>query len=184
MLNALLDGTLPYIAELLDASLISIKKPGGGVRPIAIAEVWHRLAGLCAMKGCAAGMELHPLQVAVGVPGGSGCIGHALHAGMLADTECVTIQVDFRNAFNSLRRDAALASERACPSPSPLHPMDLLPAHAALCAWRSPGLRATPLTERGTPGRPVWHAGVLPRPTDPPGADPAAPSPDPGPRLC
>jgi hypothetical protein len=67
------------------------------------------------MKGCAAGMELHPLQVAIGVPGGSGCSGHALHAGMLADAECVTIQVDFRNAFNSLPRDAALAavSERA-----------------------------------------------------------------------
>jgi hypothetical protein len=40
-------------------------------------------------------VELHPLQVAVGVPGGSGCIGHALHAGMLADAECITIQVDF-----------------------------------------------------------------------------------------
>jgi hypothetical protein len=69
------------------------------------------------MKGCAAGMELHPLQAAVGagVPRGSGCIGHALHAGILADAECVTIQVDFRNAVKSLRRDAALAavSERA-----------------------------------------------------------------------
>jgi hypothetical protein len=88
---------------------------GGELRLIAIAEIWHRLAGLCAMKGCAAGMELHPLQVAVGVPGGSGGIGQALHAGMLADAECNTIQVDFRNAFNSLRRDAALAavSERA-----------------------------------------------------------------------
>jgi hypothetical protein len=34
---------------------------------------------------------------------------------MLADTECVTIQVDFCNAFNSLRHDAALAAvcERA-----------------------------------------------------------------------
>jgi hypothetical protein len=38
-----------------------------------------------------------------------------LHAGMVADAECVTFQVDFRNAFNSLRRDAALTavSERA-----------------------------------------------------------------------
>jgi hypothetical protein len=34
---------------------------------------------------------------------------------MLANAECVTIQVDLRNAFNSLRRGAALAavSERA-----------------------------------------------------------------------
>jgi hypothetical protein len=95
ILNVLLAGTLPSIAELLDASLISIQKPGGGVRPIAIAEVWHRLAGLCAMKGCAAGMELQPLPMVVGVPGGSGCIGHPLHACMLADAECLTIQVDF-----------------------------------------------------------------------------------------
>jgi hypothetical protein len=29
MLNVLLAGTLPYIAELLDASLIGIQKPGG-----------------------------------------------------------------------------------------------------------------------------------------------------------
>jgi hypothetical protein len=88
------------------------RNPGGG--PV-IAEVWHCLAGLCAMTGCAAGMGLYTPQVAVGMPGRSGCVGHALHLGMLANAGCVTIQDDLRNTFTTLRRDAVLAAvcERA-----------------------------------------------------------------------
>jgi hypothetical protein len=40
----------------------SRNRGGGGSAPLPIAEVWHLLAGLCVIKGCAAGMELlkHP----------------------------------------------------------------------------------------------------------------------------
>jgi hypothetical protein len=35
-------------------------------------------------------------------------VGHALPAGLSADPSCVTVQVDWRNAFNTLRRDRIL----------------------------------------------------------------------------
>lgn len=102
---------LILIPLLQDCSLIGLDKPGsgGGVRPIAIGETWIRLVGLCAMATCpGAGMSLAPLQLAVGVPGGSQIAGIAVRAGMTAEEDTVTVQVDMRNAFNSLSRQAML----------------------------------------------------------------------------
>jgi hypothetical protein len=98
------------VAALLDCKLLGFEKPGGnGIRPIAVAEVWHRLAGRCAMAACpGAGPALAPLQLGVGVKGGSQILGHSLRAGIAADPECVTVQVDFRNAFNTIHRGALL----------------------------------------------------------------------------
>ena len=57
-----------------------------------------------------AGRILAPLQLGVGVRGGSQLVGHALRAGMAADPDCVTVQLDYRNAFNTLARGAMLAA--------------------------------------------------------------------------
>lgn len=111
LINAIISGKLPHLPELLDSTLIALEKPGagGGVRPIAIGEVWLRLAGLCAMASCpGAGQALAPLQLGVGVRGGSQIIGHALSSGIAADPDCVTLQVDWSNAFNTLSRTAML----------------------------------------------------------------------------
>lgn len=110
VINAIVSGALPHVPALLDSKLIGIEKPGGcGLRPIAIGEAWMRLAGLCAMAACPdAGRTLAPLQLGVGVSGGSHIIGHAISAGIAADPECVTIQLDWRNAFNSISRGAML----------------------------------------------------------------------------
>ena len=48
--NLILSGELPREAFLLDGLLIGLKKPGGGVRPIAISERWYRFAGVCALR--------------------------------------------------------------------------------------------------------------------------------------
>jgi hypothetical protein len=98
------------------------KKPSGGVCPIAVGKVWHRLAGLCALAACPnTGRSLVPLQVAVGVPGGSQIVGHAIHYGMSAHPSCVTLQVDWQNAFNTLRRGNMLvAVEQRCPALLPM----------------------------------------------------------------
>ena len=109
--NAIIGGKLPHLPELLDSTLIGLEKPGsgGGIRPIAIGEVWLRLAGLCAMASCpGAGQALAPLQLGVGVRGGSQIIGHAISSGIAADPDCVTLQLDWRNAFNSISRSAML----------------------------------------------------------------------------
>jgi hypothetical protein len=110
LVNAIVGGKLPHLPALLDCTLHAFEKPGGnGIRPIAVGEVFVRLAGLCAMASCPfAGPSLAPLQLGVGVKGGSQIIGHALRTGIAADSECVTVQLDFRNAFNSVRRGPML----------------------------------------------------------------------------
>ncbi len=110
LINCIVGGALPHLPALLDSTLIGLEKPGGrGVRPIAIGEVWLRLAGLCAMASCpGAGQALAPLQLGVGIRGGAQCIGHALKAGIAADPDRVTLQMDWTNAFNSLQRKPML----------------------------------------------------------------------------
>jgi hypothetical protein len=122
LIQAVVRGDLPHPPRLLDARLLPIAKPAGGIRPIAIGEVWYRLAALCALAACPeAGSSLSPLQVGVGVGGGSQIVGHALRAGIAADPGCVTLQIDWRNAFNTLRRDKMLAAVATrCPALLPL----------------------------------------------------------------
>jgi hypothetical protein len=114
--NALLEGKLPDWQEFRASRLIALQKPNGGVRPIAIGEVWARLVAMCAMSACPhIGLGLAPLQVGVGVRGGAQCLGHAVRAGILAHPEDVTLQLDCKNAFNSLCRATMLraVAERA-----------------------------------------------------------------------
>jgi hypothetical protein len=121
--QALVRGDLPHLPRLLDARLLPLAKPHGrGVRPIAIGEVWYRLAALCALAACPnIGRSMAPLQLAVGISGGSQIVGHALRAGMAADPGCVTVQVDWRNAFNTVRRDRMLAAvAERCPALLPM----------------------------------------------------------------
>jgi hypothetical protein len=105
-------GDLPYLPRLLDARLLLLAKPNGcGVRPISIGEVWHRLAVLCALVACPnAGRSLAPLHLAMGILGGSQIVGHALRAGMAAIPGCITVQVYWKNAFNTVRRNRMLAA--------------------------------------------------------------------------
>jgi hypothetical protein len=57
----------------------------------------------------------------VGVSGGSQIIGHALRAGMQAEPNSVTIQLDWKNAFNTLSRQNMLGAVAArCPALLPL----------------------------------------------------------------
>jgi hypothetical protein len=111
IINLILSGQLPRHRSLLDSSLIGLQKPDSGVRPIAIGEVWFRLAGLCALEACAdVGRSLAPLQLAVGVPGGAEAVAHAVKAAMAADPGACLLTVDVANAFNSVDRNAVLAA--------------------------------------------------------------------------
>jgi hypothetical protein len=112
----MLSGELPHCPNLLASRLIALDKTKGtggsngelSLRPIAIGEVWVRLAGLCALQaGAHPGASLAPLQLGVGVRGGAQILGHALRAG----TEMpgmLTLQVDKTNAFNTVSRTAVL----------------------------------------------------------------------------
>ena len=103
LINAVLAGELPDWEGFRASRLIALGKKNNGVRPIAIGEVWARLASMCAMAACSeVGPGLAPLQLGVGVPGGAQCLGHAVRAGVLAQPDHVTVQLDWRNAFNCI----------------------------------------------------------------------------------
>jgi hypothetical protein len=68
----------------------------------------------CSLPGN--GEQPVPLQVGVGIRGGSQIVGHVLQAGIAADPGCVPVQIDWQNAFSTLRRDRMLASVTALPA--------------------------------------------------------------------
>ena len=113
-INFILAGevTHPVRHFFFGATLIALNKKDGGVRPIAVGCTLRRLAAKCAgnqvMK--AMGTLLAPHQLGYGVPLGSEAAVHAariflhnLQPGQLI------MKLDFRNAFNSLRRDKMVA---------------------------------------------------------------------------
>ena len=70
VVNVNLSGAVPRHPTLLDSALIGLKKPDRGVRPIAIGEVWYRVAALCALQAYAGG-AMEPLQLGMRRPGAS-----------------------------------------------------------------------------------------------------------------
>ena len=98
-MNHIVSGNLSHIPEQRACRLVPLKKKGtvDGVRPIAVGEVWLRLAAICAMEACPTkGSSMLPHQFGVGGAGGAQCVGHAVKAGILAHPEHVTTQVDFK----------------------------------------------------------------------------------------
>ena len=101
--NKVLSGDMQPMPEMLASRLVALLKRKGGVRPIAVGEVWMRFCSLCAIELCSdAGPSLAPIQNGVGVAGGAQCIGHALRAGAKAHPDHVTVATDFNNAFNTI----------------------------------------------------------------------------------
>ena len=92
------------------ATLIALEKKGGGVRPIAVGGSLRRLiakvAGMKVMNEM--GGLLAPVQLGYGVHRGAEAAVHAasLYIKNLGD-KCV-LKLDFKNAFNSVRRDKML----------------------------------------------------------------------------
>jgi hypothetical protein len=120
MVCAVTSGALPQLPSLLHATLTPIKKATGGVRPIAGGEAWYRLAALCALAACPV-HGLAPLQLVVGIRGGSQNVGHALRAGVAANPGCVRVDVDVVNVFNEVRRQCMIdAVEQRAPTLLPM----------------------------------------------------------------
>ena len=94
------------------AGLIALSKDDGGVRPIAIGLTIRRLAGKVAMSKmkdkCPA--LLHPNQLGVALPGGAEIGVHTLrqYVNHNHSEDKLVAKIDFRNAFNSIRRDQLL----------------------------------------------------------------------------
>ena len=114
--NILLRGKLPQdvLPFFFGASLIAFTKPNGGIRPIAIGNVFRRLtakAAASAVKGDIQG-KLFRHQLGVGVPCGAEALVHSArsfcNAHSCSPDPILFLKIDFENAFNSIRRDKVL----------------------------------------------------------------------------
>ena len=107
-----LQGKIPAAIRPLffGASLIALAKKDGGVRPIAVGCTLHRLAPKVASLKVRDEMAalLAPHQLGYGVRGGAEAAVHAARLYVRDLKQCCILKLDFKNAFNTLRRDKML----------------------------------------------------------------------------
>jgi hypothetical protein len=117
--NLLLRGAYNNPVDWNGDRVVPLVKKDGGVRPIVIGEAWTRvLSRIVAKRMRSVAAEIFaPHQFGVGIPGGAEIIAHVIHMSehMLEDDNRAleeprqqwAIQtIDFRNAFNSIHRNA------------------------------------------------------------------------------
>ncbi|CAI7805471.1 unnamed protein product [Closterium sp. NIES-53] len=156
---------LEIYLDLLTASrLIALSKPGGGARPIAIGECLTRLAAKAALTvmGESARDHFLPLQYGVAVPGGAEAIIHAARSFTDSRPQCLVLQTDIANAFNSISRQAIIDAIQDN-NLSPLLPLVKLaygnPSHLLLDAnFVSPPLSSKRGVRQGDPLGPLLFA--------------------------
>ena len=97
------------------ANLIALRKKGGGVVPIAVGCTLRRLALKCASLHALKTIPhlLGPHQLGFGIPRGVEATVHAtrIYLNNLSPHQAL-LKVEFRNAFNSIRRDKMLTAVR------------------------------------------------------------------------
>ena len=99
------------VAEALALSkLTALRKPSGGVRPIAAPSLLRRLAGrlLVSTRKGELATALGRQQFAVGTAAGAEVLGHSVRALTEADPDLVLLCLDARNAYGTASRSACL----------------------------------------------------------------------------
>ena len=94
---------------LFSANLFALKKKDGGVRPISVGETLRRLSAKSASKMVYHNLTKYfsPLQMRAGTPNGAKTAAHAARSFLsAAKDDDIFIKLDFKNAFNTLKRDA------------------------------------------------------------------------------
>ncbi|KAJ9436461.1 Retrotransposable element SLACS 132 kDa protein [Diplonema papillatum] len=119
--NLLLSGRGPELArgDMAGATLIALRKKEKDVRPIAVGEVWRRLASksaCAAVKSEAEEYLVKDNQVGVAVPGGLEAAVQVVRSYAFRNegkSNKVMIKVDLKNAFNSVHRSAILRETKS-----------------------------------------------------------------------
>ena len=121
-------GTIPTSVRphITATRLIALAKPIGTARPIAMAELFYRIAAVRAVRSVAekAGTLLAPRQYGIGVPGGCEHIVHCMQHSLTTTTDgkqLAAIKVDIQNAFNTCQRPRLLASLLNTPQLADIH---------------------------------------------------------------
>ena len=117
LMNKILRGDVSDYAVklLLSSNLTTLRKKDGGIRPVAVGNVFHHLA---AKVGCyavsrAVSHELLPIQLGVSVKGaGAEAAVHAVRTFITNNIDSndhkIIVELDMTNAFTSVRRDHVL----------------------------------------------------------------------------
>ena len=165
-------GRLPEsaAAALALSKLTPLRKPGGGVRPIAAPSLLRRMAGrlLVHTRRKELAEALGARQYAIGTAAGTELLAHTVRALTEADAQLVLTALDAKNAYCHASREACLAQL------GELAP-ELLPCAELFCRresryffWDGAGrcheLRATEGVDQGDPLAPLLFAcGLNPR---------------------
>ena len=119
LVNVMNKGKIPSEIRpyLFAATLHAAKKKQGGIRPIAIGDVYSRLTSKCLASLLAdeASSLLRPFQLGFKVRGGCESVIHATSATFHSDSpleERYILQVDLENAYNNVDRSHFLAETR------------------------------------------------------------------------
>ena len=115
MANVILSGDVPsqVCPIFFGAYLIALRKPDGGVRPIAIGDTLRRMVAKAVSRLMfdTFGNKLRPVQLGCGTKAGCEAAVHAARTYLTNASESkprILLKMDFRNAFNTLRRDKLL----------------------------------------------------------------------------
>ncbi|XP_021959247.1 uncharacterized protein LOC110855135 [Folsomia candida] len=117
-LNKVLNGGVPstFCPLFYGASLTALKKKSGGIRPIAVGNTWRRLAAKIIVGRITPQLikPFSPHQLGVGIKGGAEIGAHAarIFYGHDHTSPKAFLKIDFRNAFNEIRRDTLLHAVR------------------------------------------------------------------------
>ncbi|OQV22928.1 hypothetical protein BV898_03354 [Hypsibius exemplaris] len=113
LLNVMTSGSIPLdVCPLLyGACLTALLKKDGGIRPIAVGTTIRRMLGriLSRRAMMAMGALMRPVQLGYGTRGGAEAVVHATRSFISVGGETrVLLKMDFKNAFNTIRRDRLL----------------------------------------------------------------------------
>ena len=114
----MLEGSICEFARtlLFSANLTALRKKCGGIRPIAVGNVFRRLSSKIANRYATKLLshELRPTQLGVGTSNGCEAAAHAVRHLLNTPEQRaegnIMIKLDMRNAFNTIRRDTVLES--------------------------------------------------------------------------
>jgi hypothetical protein len=109
--NLCLTGRVPVVIQpvFCGAALCALNKKDGGIRPIAVGSTIRRLIAKAACKAVTAKMaaQFLPVQIGFGIPRATEAAAHAARAFVAGlQPEEGLLKLDFKNAFNMLRRDS------------------------------------------------------------------------------
>ena len=99
---------------LFSSNLTALRKKDGGIRPVAVGNVFRRLAAKawCYVVSRAVSHELLPYQLGVSLRGGAEAAIHAVRTFITNNIDSsdhkIIVKLDMMNAFNSVRRDHVL----------------------------------------------------------------------------